>query len=165
MADRLQVAITVSAEGLNPAEYYPCDTYISHWHDAMERHDIPHSYDDLEPGESEYDSELWVRNADEGDEVKIIEGSAILPFATAMSFLDDVGAMFEDCATMGTLGGPLGEWAPDFSFLCESRLVVECIRITPIMDGHGGNEHDWSRLTKLFRNHDTFDLSRMGSAS
>jgi hypothetical protein len=146
------------------------------------------SHTDKEIYESDYDSGLWERfnlapedeeereKAEEEleengtwkpwDELREIQVEGIVSFEQALAYLEHIGAVYEDCETMGTLGGPLGIGiVPDIPFNIESQLVVGSIRITPIwFDGEEWSpptEASWERIRDLFREHDVYRLLRM----
>lgn len=185
MKPQLMCSVLTTFEGINPTEYYPCDSYAS---DMLPLPEHGLSYTDDEIFESEYDSGVWERfniapedeeeriKAEEEmeatggwkawDELRNIQVSGIVPFGQAMAYLDHIGAIFEDCETMGTLGGPLGIGiVPDIPFMIESALVIGSIRITPFWsDGDDWTpltEASWERVRELFRKHDTYDLAKM----
>lgn len=185
MRPQLMCSIIATFEGINPTEYYPCDPYASHMLPLPE-HGL--SYTDDEIFESEYDSGVWERfniapedeeeriKAEEEmeakgewkawDELRNIQVQGIVTFGHAMAYLDHIGAIFEDCETMGTLGGPLGLGiVPDIPFTIESALVIGSIRITPFWnngdDWTSLTEASWERVRELFRKHDAYALARM----
>ena len=101
--------------------------------------------------------------------VSDIQVSGILDRETLFGFLDSIGASFEDCGTMGTLGGPLGHWSPDFAFNVESQVLISSIRITPILceKTENGwepvrppNESQWEAIRSVFQRFDCFDIKR-----
>ena len=65
-----------------------------------------------------------------------IQFSGLFDIREGFEILDDIGAMYEDVETMGTLGGPLCTWGmvSDFSFWQESRWFITSIRITPFLE-------------------------------
>lgn len=185
MKPQLMCSILASFEGINPTEYYPCDSCARHMLPLPE-HGL--SYTDDEIYESEYDSGVWERfniapgddeeriTAEEAmeatgewkawDELRKIQVEGVVPFGQAMAYLDHIGAVFEDCETMGTLGGPLGIGiVPDIPFMIESALVIGSIRITPFWSAGDDwtplTESSWERVRELFRKHDAYDLARM----
>lgn len=185
MKPQLMCSVLATFEGINPTEYYPCDSYARHMLPLPE-HGL--SYTDDEIFESEYDRGLWDRYniapedeeeriaAEEEmetkgewkawDELRNIQVEGIVPFGQAMAYLDHIGAIFEDCETMGTLGGPLGLGiVPDIPFEIESALVIGSIRITPFWstgdDWTPLTESSWERVRELFRKHDAYTLARM----
>lgn len=185
MKPQLMCSVLATFEGINPTEYYPCDSYARHMLPLPE-HGL--TYTDDEIFESEYDRGLWDRfriapedeqerirveqeMEDENrwrawDELRDIQVEGVVPFGQAMAYLDHIGAVFEDCETMGTLGGPLGIGiVPDIPFMIESALVIGSICITPFWstgdDWTPLTEASWERVRGLFRKHDTYDLARM----
>ena len=103
-----------------------------------------------------------------------VQMNGIFTRETAFGFLDSIGARFEDCGTMGTIGGPLGGWAPDFAFNVESQALISSIRLTPILcieDESGElqpirppSEWQWEAIAELFRKYDAYDLKIPGRA-
>lgn len=103
-----------------------------------------------------------------------VQGSGIFTRETAFDFLDSIGARFEDCETMGTLGGPLGGWCPDFPFNVESQALISSIRVTPILckvNDSGDlepirppSEWQWEKMAELFRRFDSYELKTRGRA-
>jgi len=102
-----------------------------------------------------------------------VQMSGIFDRETTFGFLDRIGARFEDCETMGTLGGPLGGFVPDFSFSVESQILISSIRVTPVLCVETENglepikapsESKWERFKSLFQRFDCFDLARQGRA-
>jgi len=185
MKPQLMCSVLATFEGINPTEYYPCDSYARHMLPLPE-HGLSHTDDEVY--ESEYDRGLWERfniapedeeeriAAEEAmeakgewkawDELRNIQVEGVVPFGQAMAYLDHIGAVYEDCETMGTLGGPLGLGiVPDIPFMIESALVIGSIRITPFWsDGDDWTpltEASWERVRELFRKYDTYDLARM----
>ena len=110
-----------------------------------------------EIGDSEYQ---YLSEEDSGcewyDALQDIQASGIVSREQLEMFLDGLGAFAEDCETMGTLGGPLSDGmpyiVPDISFICESPILIECIRITPIPSKFEPNscltEASWGRTRK-----------------
>jgi hypothetical protein len=147
------------------------------------------SFTDREIYESEWDSRMWHDagfriapedeeeriqaeeeqgdNWEQWDELREIQVKGVVTFEQAVEYLEHIGAIFEDCETMGTLGGPLGLGiVPDMPFRVESQLVVSSIRITPFwMDSNGEwsalTDASWERLRELFRGHDLWSIRRM----
>ena len=185
MKPKLMCSVLATFEGINPTEYYPCDSYARHMLPLPE-HGL--GYTDEEIFESEYDSGMWERfniapedeeeriEAEEEmeakgewkawDELRNIQVQGIVTFGQAMAYLDHIGAVFEDCETMGTLGGPLGIGiVPDMPFRIESALVIGSIRITPFWsDGDEWTpltEASWERVRELLRKHEPYTLAKM----
>lgn len=179
------VSLLAQFEGVNPAQYYPCDTYVKHML-PKEEHGL--SFSDREIFESEWSEEMWhdagfrIAPEDEEermyeedgaggnfewDELREIQVEGVVTFEQAIEYLEHIGATFEDCETMGTIGGPLGIGiVPDMPFKVESRLVVSSIRITPFWADRNGEwspltEASWERLRELFRQHDLWKIRRM----
>lgn len=183
MKPQLLCSVLATFEGINPTEYYPCDSYARHMLPLPE-HGL--SYTDDEIFESEYDDGIWksfsiapedeeerIEAEDElggafrgWDEIRNIQVEGIVPFGQAMAYLDYIGATFEDCETMGTLGGPLGIGiVPDMPFTIEGALVIGSIRITPFWsDGNDWTpltEASWERVRELLRKHEPYTLAKM----
>lgn len=103
-----------------------------------------------------------------------VQMSGIFDRKTTFEFLDMIGASFDTSQTMGTLGGPLGGWSPDFAFNVESQSLISSIRITPILCtlSESGSlipvrppsDWQWDRFADLFKRFDCFDLARQGRA-
>ncbi len=103
-----------------------------------------------------------------------VQMSGIFDRETAFKFLDSIGAGFETTQTMGTIGGPLGHWCPDFAFNVESQVLISSIRVTPVLCvvSESGelepvrppSEWQWERFADLFKRFDCFDLARQGRA-
>lgn len=101
-----------------------------------------------------------------------IQVSGILDRDTLFGFLDAIGASFEDCETLGTLGGPLAPWGgvvPDFPFNVESQALISSIRITPalckLVDGEwepcrGPSEWEWDAIKAILKNSDAYDIRK-----
>lgn len=99
-----------------------------------------------------------------------IQVSGILDRKTLFEFLDDIGAIYEDCETMGTLGGPLSIGiVPDFPFHVESQALISSIRITPILCKQEGeewipcrapNEDQWERIKEVLSNEDAYRIAK-----
>ena len=185
MEPQLMCSVLATFEGINPTEYYPCDSYARHMLPLPE-HGL--SYTDDEIFESEYDDGIWRRfsiapedeeerieaedelgGAFRGwDEIRKIQAEGVVSFGQAMAYLDHIGAVYEDCETMGTLGGPLGLGiVPDIPFTVESALVIGSIRITPFWstgdDWTPLTEASWERVRELFRRHDLWTLRKMAN--
>lgn len=185
MKQQLMCSVLCTFEGINPTEYYPCDSYARHMLPLPE-HGL--SYTDDEIFESEYDDGIWRRFSiapedeqerikaeqemeDENrwrawDELRSIQVEGVVPFGQAMAYLDHIGAVYEDCETMGTLGGPLGIGiVPDIPFTIESALVIASIRITPFWSAGDDwtplTEASWERVRELLRKHEPYTLARM----
>jgi hypothetical protein len=187
MRPQLMVSVLATFEGINPVDWYPCESYI--------REMVPKPEHGLHCTEEEvYESEwcegLWepfnIAPEDEEerieaeekleaegkwkpwDELMKVEVAGIVPLDDALDYLEQIGAIFEDCQTMGTLGGPLGIGiVPDMAFRTESQLVVSSIRITPFWNDNGDwsplSEASWERLRELFRRHDLWTLRKMAN--
>lgn len=103
-----------------------------------------------------------------------VQMSGLFDRETAFKFLDSIGAGFDTSNTMGTIGGPLGHWCPDFAFNVESQALISSIRITPILCAvsesgelepvRPPSDWQWDRFADLFKRFDCFDLARQGRA-
>lgn len=103
-----------------------------------------------------------------------VQMSGIFDRETTFKFLDSIGASFSTTQTMGTIGGPLGGWCPDFAFDIESPALISSIRVTPVLCtvSESGelepvrppSEWQWERFADLFKRFDCFDLARQGRA-
>lgn len=185
MRAQIMVSLLATFEGINPADWYPCESYI--------REMIPKPEHGLHCTEEEvYESEwcegLWepfnIAPKDEEerieaeekleaegkwkpwDELIKVQVEGIVTLVGAVDYLEQIGAIFEDCQTMGTLGGPLGIGiVPDMAFRTESQLVVSSIRITPFWSNGDDwtplTEASWERVRELFRKHDAYTLAKM----
>ena len=88
-----------------------------------------------------------------------VQGSGIFDRETTLEWLSNIGANFEDCETLGTLGGPLAPWGgivPDLPFNVESQCLIASIRITPILckDGEpvrAPSETQWEQIKSVLR--------------
>jgi hypothetical protein len=99
-----------------------------------------------------------------------IQVNGILDREATFEFLDSIGASFEDCKTMGTLGGPLSPGiVPDFPFGIESQGMIASIRITPVLCRKEGdewvplrapNESQWKRIENIFRDADVWEIHK-----
>ena len=171
----LKWAMVASFEGINPGAWHPCENFPA---DAVNAWPLDNGLDEttcgsaeeLEENPSEYDSGLWMdADFDGGDEVQFVTVSGILSRRECFDFLDSMGAMYEDCGTMGTLGGPLGGLVPDFPYRTEGRMMVSSIRITPILckDGEPVRaplEWEWVEIERILKGYDCFDISLSGRA-
>lgn len=183
------------------SEYYPCDTTLADviraWQDATgeatepsEPYDSEYSYlaregaiperilDRLEDARGETRYQICRKLAEQYPRESFwasicdIQVSGILDRATLFNLLDSIGAAFENCQTMGTLGGPLAPWGgivPDFAFDVESQVLFASIRITPILcrreNGawepcRAPSEWQWETIAEILRHADIFDLYR-----
>ena len=183
---QLMVSLLATFEGINPAKWYPCESYAKHMI-PEEEHGL--RYTDREIYESDWCEGMWHDagfriapedeeerikaeeeqgdNWEQWDELREIQVQGVVTFEQAVEYLEHIGAIFEDCETMGTFGGPLGlVIVQDIPFRVESQLVVSSIRITPFwVDGNGEwsalTEASWERLRGLFREHDLWSIRRM----
>jgi hypothetical protein len=103
---------------------------------------------------------FWVSISD-------VQMSGIFDRDTLFDFLSNIGAQFEDCNTLGTLGGPLGGMVPDFPFQVESQVLISSIRITPVWCEWQEDrweplelpsENLWERIRHILKRHDPWDL-------
>ena len=162
---KLRFSFVLSGEGRTPRLFH-FDTTPSDIARACRTAGIDCDLEQLERGESEYDSELWDRAHDEGDAVNAFATSGIVDARTGFALLDDLGVLFEDCETMGTLGGPLSPMGivPDFAFTTESQLTVLSLRVTPFLEvngeAHPVSKASWNRMRRLFRDGSYFRLGR-----
>ncbi len=182
------VSLSAKFEGINPAKWYPCESYVKHML-PDEEHGL--SYTDKEIFESDWCEGMWrdagfriapedeqeriEAEAEQGDnwepwdELREIQVEGVVTFEQAIEYLEHIGARYENCETMGTLGGPLGIGiVPDMPFMVESRLVVSSIRITPFWGDSNGEwspltDASWERLRELFREHDLWSIRRMAT--
>lgn len=152
-------SLVLSAEGDNPINWYPCDTYIRDIRKAFETVEgLAVDYRELAKGESEYDSELW----NDADDPHFLTVSGIAPFRDVVKAMSNAGLIFEDCETLGTLGGPLSlGCVPDMPFGTESRLCVVSCRVTPFVEGSEEEpkpvtESTWNRVRAYFRHGDWY---------
>lgn len=202
MKYRLGFSIVASFSGEHPdlSEWHPCETTLSDVIRQWPGIEVEPS----EPFDSEYNylanegsipCEILNRLSDVSGETRFqicrklkerfgseafwacisdIQVSGIFDRETTFKFLDSIGASFDTSNTMGTLGGPLGHWSPDFAFNVESQVLISSIRITPIlctvlssgalMPVRPPSEWQWERFADLFKRFDCFDLARQGRA-
>lgn len=161
MAKKLYFSFVVTVEGINP-DGYTNETYPADIFRALQHAGIDADYrEDVDPEDTEH-PDVW-----EGDSLATLDASGILQAAEFFGMLDRMGyPLFEDCETMGTLGGPLGGWAPDFSFIHESRLMVFSMRATPVLrdtvSGELSPVSDRARqsIRNILTSHDYWSLSR-----
>jgi len=98
------------------------------------------------------DSDIWWATCSD------YQNSGILDAKDFFKLLDNSAFTFEDCGTMGTLGGPLGlGCVPDVAFSTESQSCIVSMRATPFWEDANGNpkpvtEATWDRLKKYYRN-------------
>ena len=195
---RLAFSIVASFTGEHPdlSDYWPCETTLS---DVIR--ESPVDVTSSEPFDSEYsycarEGGIPERILDRLEEtsgvtrfqicraikkqfpreafwacVSDIQFSGILSRKDCFAFLESVGASYEDCETMGTLGGPLGGIVPDFPFSVESQALISSIRITPILcevmeSGdfdpiRPPSESQWNAIREIFRGRDAvYEISR-----
>ena len=199
---RLGFSIVASFSGEHPdlSEWWPCETTLSdvlkYWPggevEPSEPFDSEYSYlaregslsreilDRLDDARGETRFQICRKLKEKfGSEafwacISDVQMSGVFDRQTAFKFLDSIGAGFEDCGTMGTIGGPLGHWCPDFAFNVESQALISSIRITPILCAvsesgelepvRPPSEWQWDRFKDLFKRFDCFDLARQGRA-
>lgn len=103
---------------------------------------------------------FWTRIAD-------VQVNGILTREQLFGFFEVIGAEFDTVATGGTLGGPLGFHVPDVSFRCESSVLIDSIRITPVLcELQSGqwvpvrppSQSQWDRLASIFERFDTWKI-------
>ena len=84
------------------------------------------------------------------------QNSAILGSKEFFAFLKNCPVIFEDCGTLGTLGGPLGGIVPDVAFTTESNFAICSMRATPFLEDEDGcypvTESSWNRLKPFYSN-------------
>lgn len=185
---KLALSILATFEGIDPASYYPCDLQASHMEPESDTPNLKSTIRRIKADESEYGEDIWdswdlppvdeetgeeKRDPDETyDELFEVTVSGVASFSEVMHYLDHIGAGYEDCETMGTLGGPLGIGVvPDFPFYIESNLVIGSIRVTPvIIDTETDSvctmtEATWNRIRAMFRKNkwDAYAMKNMGS--
>lgn len=160
----MMVSIVVSAEGIRPHEFCPemdiLDMCPQPGHDGLQC-DIQFH----EKGWSEYDKGVWGDTAETEEEtgknkIYSLDASGLVPWDVAMSYLDHIGAIYDGCQTMGTIGGPANPtgWAPDTSWNIETPLVIASIRVTPMVY----TKTSWDRVLRLFGEYEPYKLARMG---
>jgi hypothetical protein len=97
------------------------------------------------------DSDIWWATCSD------YQNSGILDARKFFELLDSIDIIFEDCGTMGTLGGPLSlGCVPDVAFTSESRHCIVSMRATPFYRNERGEaqpvtEATWDRLKKYYR--------------
>lgn len=100
----------------------------------------------------EGDSDIWRATCSD------YQNSGIIDARKFFDLLNDSAFTFEDCGTMGTLGGPLSlGCVPDVAFATESPLAIVSMRATPFWEDEQGQpqpvtEATWDRLKKYYRN-------------
>lgn len=172
---KLKLSILIVGEAIEPGAYCPCNTQKSDLENSAIEYDLDHTFEKIDPENSEYSyAEVWnsfnfEETEDQGaDELFSFQISGLLDWEQGFKFLDSIGAIYEDCETMGTLGGPLNPigFVPDFPFRLESQLIVDCIRVTPFNPNAKKpmTESTWGRIRQLLRDHDCYDLARMNNA-
>ena len=135
--------------------YYPCDTTLNDCLHAARAAGLDVD-EPSEPGDSEY-SYL----AEEGsgndwfEKLQDCQASGIIERDKFTEFVESIGAYAEDCETLGTLGGPLGSIVGDIPMRCESQVLIESIRVTPVpCNSNGeflaGDERTWDRVRSAF---------------
>lgn len=98
------------------------------------------------------DSDIWWATCSD------YQNSGILDARAFFELLDNSAFSFEDCGTMGTLGGPLSMGCvPDVAFSTESQLCIASMRATPFWQDENGEAHPvtdatWERLKKYYSN-------------
>lgn len=106
----------------------------------------------------EGDSDIWWACCSD------YQNSGILDAAMFFELLDSDQFNFEDCGTMGTLGGPLSiGCVPDVAFGTESQSAIVSMRATPFWEDSDGNAHPvtdatWERLKKYYS--DPYQITR-----
>jgi hypothetical protein len=96
-----------------------------------------------------YDPDIWWALCSDYQNMGILDSRAFF------DFLRNVGMIFEDRETLGTLGGPLGGIAPDVSFTSESQAAIVSMRATPFLERPDGtvapvSPASWKRLKPLY---------------
>lgn len=94
---------------------------------------------------------FWERFAIRGRDMTV---NCVLDKSQFSRFVDAIGAVANDCNTLGTLGGPLGGIVPDVDFRIESSALIASFRATPFFSRFALNECDseeraeriWARL-------------------
>lgn len=183
---KLALSILATFEGISPKEYWPCDPQIEHMEPETDTPNLKSEIRRITADESDYD--IWdswdlppvdeetgeeKRDPDKVyDDLMVVSVSGVASFSEVMRYLSHIGAGYEDCETMGTLGGPLGIGVvPDFPFYTESNLVVASIRVTPvIIDTEDDSvctmtKATWNRIRAMFRRNkwDAYSMEQMGS--
>ena len=100
-------------------------------------------------GDSVHGSAIWWATLSEA------QYNGILDSRDFFDMLENVPAIFEDCETMGTLGGPLGGVVPDVAFTTEAQNLILSMRATPFLEDEDGNispvsPASWERLKKFY---------------
>lgn len=97
------------------------------------------------------DSDIWWATCSD------YQNSGIVDARKFFELLDDADFLFEDCGTMGTLGGTLSMGCvPDVAFGTESQAAIVSMRATPFWENENGEarpvtEATWDRLKKYYR--------------
>ena len=96
------------------------------------------------------DSDIWWATCSD------YQNSGILGAREFFDMLNNADFRFEDCGTMGTLGGPLSiGCVPDVPFGTESQAAIVSMRATPFWENEAGEpqpvtDATWERLKKYY---------------
>lgn len=98
------------------------------------------------------DSDIWWATCSD------YQNSGIVSSRKFFEFLEYNDLVFEDCGTLGTLGGPLSiGCVPDVAFTSESRQAIVRLRATPFTSKGEGTDPEpvteatWERLKNLYK--------------
>lgn len=157
----LHFSFILTADGLNPGLWHTDTTPRD-----VNRYAISAGIDtDYRTGDEAIESSEYadVFTLHQGDEFAHVTASGILPAREFFQMLDGIGCIFEDVETMGTIGGPLGHWAPDVAYYHESQLMVFSMRATPVLKKPDGvykplSDNSWERMRTILRHCDHWDL-------
>jgi hypothetical protein len=99
----------------------------------------------------ENDSSIWWATCSD------YQNSGIIDSRKFFEFLKYNDLLFEDCGTLGTLGGPLSiGCVPDVAFTSESQQAIVSLRVTPFIEVGDEikpvTEATWERLKHLYKN-------------
>jgi len=152
----MNISFVIDAQGVNPEQYYPCDSYVCDINRALTSAGIDTDYREGVDAATSMDyREAFQDSGFKRRELASTMAQGILPAREFFKLCDDMGVIFEDCETMGTLGGPLGGHVPDMAFSHESSLLVLSLRATPIVS----TERAWNFVRKLCRSNDFWALA------
>ncbi len=153
----MNISFVIDVQGVNPDQYYPCDSYVSHINQALTKAGIDTDYREGVDAATSMDyREVFQQSGFKRRELASVMAQGILPARDFFKLCDDMGVLFDDCETMGTLGGPLGGLVPDMAFTHESSLLVLSLRATPIVS----TARAWGFVRKLCQSNDFWSLAR-----
>lgn len=153
----MNIAFIIDAQGVNPDAYYPCDSCVRDINRALISAGIDTNYREGVDAATSMDyRRVFQESGFKRRELACVQAQGILPAREFFKLCDKMGVIFEDCETMGTLGGPLGGHVRDMAFSHESSLLVLSLRATPMVS----TERAWNFVRKLCRSNDFWTLAR-----